>query len=154
MCSNQKLGSLGIHEKPLQKKATKSGWRDVSNSSIATTTECGITIQSYCVLWYNYSMKYLDDWKNYSHLKISPAILWEYDLSRFDWQKMSRVVVLRVIQYGNKDDWYAMLNLYGGKKKVTEIIRQIKNIPARDANYTAIVLEMDKKELSCYTPRV
>jgi len=120
----------------------------------ATTTECGITIQSYCVLWYNYSMKYLDDWKNYSHLKISPAILWEYDLSRFDWQKMSRVVVLRVIQYGNKDDWYAMLNLYGGKKKVTEIIRQIKNIPVRDANYTAIVLEMDKKELSCYTPRV
>lgn len=99
-------------------------------------------------------MKYLDDWKNYSHLKISPTILWEYDLARFDWQKMCRIVVLRVLQYGTKDDWYAMLNLYGGKENVADIVRQVKNIPTRDANYAAIILEIDKKELSCCTPRV
>lgn len=116
--------------------------------------ECSITIQSYCVLWYTLSMKYLDDWKNYSHLKISPTILWEYDLARFDWQKMCRIVVLRVLQYGTKDDWYAMLNLYGGKENVADIVRQVKNIPTRDANYAAIILEIDKKELSCCTPRV
>jgi len=99
-------------------------------------------------------MKYLDDWKNYSHLRISPAILWEYDLARFDWEKMCKTVVLRVIQYGTKDDWYAMLNLYGGKKQVADIMRHIKHIPARDASYAAIVLEIDKKELSCCTQRV
>jgi len=99
-------------------------------------------------------MKYLDDWKDHSHLKISPTILWEYDLSRFDWQKMCRIVVLRVLQYGTKEDWYAMLNLYSGKKKVADIVRQIRNILIRDACYAAIVLEVDKKELSCFTPRV
>ena len=63
-------------------------------------------------------------------------------------------VSFRVLQYGTKDDWYEMLNLYGGKKKVADIVRQIKNIPIRDACYAAIVLEVDKKELSCFTPRV
>jgi hypothetical protein len=52
------------------------------------------------------------------------------------------------------DHWYAMLNLYGGKKKVANIMRHIKHIPARDAFYAAIVLEIDKKELSCCAPRV
>ena len=45
---------------------------------------------------------------------ISPSLLWEYDLSHFDWWKSRKIVVQRVIERGWLKDFYAAFNLYGG----------------------------------------
>ena len=34
-----------------------------------------------------------DDWKDKSPLKISSTLLWDYDLSTFDWEKGKLIVV-------------------------------------------------------------
>lgn len=41
------------------------------------------------------------DWEQKSKdAKVSESLLWEYDLSRFDWYDMRTVVVPRVIERG------------------------------------------------------
>ena len=54
-----------------------------------------------------------DNYKLHTDTVIRPSLLWEYDLSRFDWMKMRNVVVQSVLERGRMDDYYAMLNLYG-----------------------------------------
>ena len=39
-----------------------------------------------------------DDWKDKSPLKISSTLLWDYDLSTFDWEKGKLIVVQRIVE--------------------------------------------------------
>ena len=54
-----------------------------------------------------------DDYRQHTDTVIRPSLLWEYDMSCFDWMKMRNVLVQRVLERGHMDDYYAMLNLYG-----------------------------------------
>ena len=55
-----------------------------------------------------------DDWKDKSPLKISSTLLWDYDLSTFDWEKGKLIVVQRIVERGWDNDFYAAIQLYGG----------------------------------------
>jgi hypothetical protein len=39
------------------------------------------------------------------HLEFSPHLLWEYDLTTFDYDKSKAIIIERVIQRGNLKDW-------------------------------------------------
>ena len=56
---------------------------------------------------------YFDDFKKFPHATLNPQLLWEYNLSGFDYSKMRNVVVQRVIERGWPQDWYFILNKYG-----------------------------------------
>ena len=44
-------------------------------------------------------MTIFDEYKTYTgEVSISPSLLWEYDLSCFDWWKSRKIVVQRVIE--------------------------------------------------------
>ena len=58
-------------------------------------------------------MTLFDEYKEYpGDVTISPSLLWEYDLSHFDWWKSRKIVVQRVIERGWLKDFYAAFNLY------------------------------------------
>ena len=100
-------------------------------------------------------MTIFDDYKNYDgHLSISPTLLWEYDLSHFDWQKSKKIVVQRVIERGWLKDFYAAFNLYGGINGFREIIKEIPSLSARDINFVCIAFNLKKEELKCYTRKL
>ena len=46
--------------------------------------------------------------------QVSKTLLWDYDLSSFDWQKYRAEVVKRVVELGRLSDFYAIFDLYGG----------------------------------------
>ena len=68
---------------------------------------------------------FFEDYKTHKLESVSPSLLWEYDLSSkdWDWDKMSKIVVQRVIEQGRKEDYYAMLQMYGGFEGVKKIIK-------------------------------
>ena len=60
-------------------------------------------------------MTIFDEYKTYTgEVSISPSLLWEYDLSCFDWWKSRKIVVQRIIERGWLKDFYAAFKLYGG----------------------------------------
>lgn len=85
------------------------------------------------------------DWKQKSKgLTVSPSLLWEYDMERFDWQRMRVVVMQRVIERGSDEDMYAALRLYGGFRKVREIVKEIPVLAPIDMNFVCLVFGLKK----------
>lgn len=96
-------------------------------------------------------MTIFDDYQNHRDCRISPSLLWEYDLSDFDWWKSRKVVVQRVIERGWLSDYYAAFGLYGGIGGFREIIREIPTLSPRDMNFVCVMFDLKKEDLRCYT---
>ncbi len=77
-------------------------------------------------------------------------MLWEFDLEKFDWQKMRNEVVQRVLERGRMDDFYAILNLYG-VEGVKAALREIPYMNDKDMNFACVAFDLRKEELKCYT---
>lgn len=97
---------------------------------------------------------FFSDWEQKSKdAKVSESLLWEYDLSRFDWYDMRTVVVQRVIERGWLNDFYAAIKLYGGLDSFREIIKNIPVLSDIDIAFVCNVFNLNKEELKCYTRR-
>ena len=93
-----------------------------------------------------------DDYKIIPKQKVSPTILWEYDLNSptWDWQEMATTVVQRVIQYGLTNDYYAILQMYGGYEGCGEILKHITSLSPKDLNWACILFNVKKEDTLCY----
>ena len=43
---------------------------------------------------------------------INPTLLWEYDLETFNYVKSYKIVIKRVLQRGNLNEWLEVVQLY------------------------------------------
>lgn len=84
-----------------------------------------------------------------THPDISPHLLWEYDLSQFDWDAMKVLVVQRVVQLGWPKDWEAMIKYYG-YNGVREAIKRVPYLYPKDITYVCAVFDLQPEELLCY----
>ena len=92
-----------------------------------------------------------DDWEEQSTGKeVYEHLFWEYDMSDFDWEKMKKLVVQRIIERGGMDDFYAAIRIYGGIKNFKDIIREIRYLSERDIAFVCTVFDLNKEELLCY----
>lgn len=96
---------------------------------------------------------FFSDYTEHQDAKIRPTLLWEYDLSDFNWQKMRTIVVQRVIERGRPDDFYGMLNLYG-YEGVRNAIKDIPVMSNKDMSFVCIIFDLKKEELKCYTQKL
>jgi len=95
---------------------------------------------------------YLEDYKKHPDAKINPALLWEYNLSDFDFQQMRNVVVQRVIERGWPNDWWAALNLYG-EKGVKGTIKSIPYLNDKDMHFVSRAFEIPLSKMKCYVKK-
>lgn len=89
------------------------------------------------------------DYKYHTDSTFRPSLLWDYDMSAFDWQAMRNVVVQRVLERGRKDDYYAALNMYG-IDGVREALRNVPYMNAKDMNFACHAFNLKKEDLKCY----
>jgi hypothetical protein len=92
---------------------------------------------------------FFDDYKEHTDAKLNPGLLWEYNLSEFDFRKMRTIVAQRVVERGWPDDWYAALNLYGlnGMKKAIIAIPYLND---KDMHFVSCVFQIPLSKLKCY----
>lgn len=95
---------------------------------------------------------YFSDYKYHLLAALRPSLLWEYDLTGFDYQDMRSIVVQRVIERGWPDDFFAILNLYG-EQGVAETIRNIPTLNRVDMNFVHVVFDLPPTELRSYARR-
>ena len=82
---------------------------------------------------------------------INPSLLWEYDMSTFDWQRSKALVAQRVVELGWPEDFYGAFDLYGGFEGFREIIKSIPHLSDIDINFVCHYFNLQKEELLCYT---
>ena len=70
---------------------------------------------------------------------INPALLWEYDLTTFNYEKSYKIVIERVLQRGNLDEWREMVSLYS-KEQILEVIDWSAQLDERDKIFSKFFL--------------
>jgi len=84
------------------------------------------------------------------HTGIRGHLLWEFNPDGFDYGKGMPIVVERVVQRGNTDDWLSVFNLYG-VDAVREQIKQIPYLNEVDMNFVGVVFDIPPAEMRCCT---
>lgn len=92
---------------------------------------------------------YFDNFKQHADAQLNTSLLWEYDMSDFDFLDMKSIVIQRVIERGWPDDWYAMLNKYG-VELVVETIKTLPYLNDKDMNFVKIIFDIPLTEMQCY----
>jgi hypothetical protein len=72
-------------------------------------------------------------------LNIRPHLLWEYNFATFDFQNGAAIVVERVINRGNMEDWKALTAHYS-KEKIIELANLSKQLSERDERFAALFI--------------
>ena len=70
---------------------------------------------------------------------INPALLWEYDLETFNYEKSYKIVIERVLERGNLDEWREMMKLYSNDQ-VLETIEWSAQLDKRDKEFSKFFL--------------
>lgn len=84
------------------------------------------------------------------HTSIRQHLLWEFK-HPFDYDKGMAIVVERVVQRGNMDDWLTIFNLYG-YDAVREQIKRIPYLDKKDMNFVHKIFEIPLTEMESYKP--
>ena len=73
---------------------------------------------------------------------INPALLWEYDLETFNYDKSYKIVIERVIQRGNLKEWREMVRYYS-KEKIMATIEWSVQLDKRDKEFSKLFLSSE-----------
>lgn len=92
---------------------------------------------------------YFDDYKNFKDAVLNPKLLWEFNLSKFDFMEMRNVVVQRVIERGWPNDWYFILNYYG-IEDVKTAIKNIAYLNEKDMNFVSHQFDIPLTTMQCF----
>lgn len=71
---------------------------------------------------------------------INTALLWEYDLDTFNYDKSYKIVIERVLQLGNLEEWKNMVNYYTNAK-ILETIEWSAQLDKRDKDFSKFFLK-------------
>jgi len=74
------------------------------------------------------------------HLEFSPHLLWEYDLTTFDYDTSKAIIIERVIQRGNLKDWQIAIEIYG-KDAFLQVVEDSNQLSDRDRNFTKLIID-------------
>ena len=74
--------------------------------------------------------------------KIPKTLLWEYNLDTFDFDKSYKIVIERVLQRGNLDDWKQIVAYYSNQQ-ILETIDWSAQLEERDKNFSKMFLKSD-----------
>lgn len=70
---------------------------------------------------------------------INSALLWEYDLDTFNYEKSYKIVIERVLERGNLAEWREMVGLFT-KEQILETIEWSAQLEQRDKEFSKFFL--------------
>ena len=70
---------------------------------------------------------------------INTALLWEYDLDTFNYDKSFKIVIERVLQMGNLEEWRNMVNYYS-REQILATIEWSAQLDNRDKDFSKFFL--------------
>jgi hypothetical protein len=73
---------------------------------------------------------------------INTALLWEYDLETFNYDKSYKIVIERVLERGNLEEWREMVRLYK-REQILETIEWSAQLDKRDKDFSKLFLTSD-----------
>ena len=69
-------------------------------------------------------------------------LLWEYDLETFNYDRSYKIVIERVLELGNLEEWREIIHYYG-EQKIKETIEWSAQLDKRGKDFARFFLKSD-----------
>ena len=73
---------------------------------------------------------------------INTQLLWEYDLETFNYMRSYKIVIERVLQMGNLEEWREMISYYSSEQ-ILDSIEWSAQLDKRDKEFAKFFLKSD-----------
>jgi len=80
---------------------------------------------------------------------LSPHLFWDVDQSRVDVKKHLPLIIGRVMQYGQIDDWKT-IQKYVGLDTIAEVAKEIRSLDERSMHFIANLTDTPIEDFLCY----
>lgn len=78
--------------------------------------------------------------------KIRTHLLWEYGMENFDYNNSANILIERVIERGNMEEWREIIKYYG-REKILEVAHHSQQLDQKHKNFTKIYVYSDYNAL-------
>ena len=85
--------------------------------------------------------------------RLNPALLWDYDFKSIDFKKTRRLVVTRILQMGEMEDWMFGFDTYGPDGMAESVKNEVTDLLPKDLNFACIMFGLKKEDTKCYKHR-
>ncbi|PKP46265.1 MAG: hypothetical protein CVT94_15315 [Bacteroidetes bacterium HGW-Bacteroidetes-11] len=82
--------------------------------------------------------------------QLNKAYFWDVDILKMDEEKSKRLVIERVMNYGNLHE-IMLVKKYYGIKEVKSILCKLNYIDPKTLNFVSLLFHVPKKKFRCYT---
>lgn len=86
------------------------------------------------------------------HLKIRKELFWDIDPEKIDENTNKRLIIERVLNLGDIDEFLSLVHFYDRKILLNEIAK-IAYLDPKTLNFVVSYFGMNKKDLKCFTKK-
>ena len=80
----------------------------------------------------------------------SSHLFWDVDRSTLDLQRSKKLIVERVLEYGQMKDWEILQEVYG-LEEIKKVAVNIRSLDEVTLSFLCSLFGMDKSDFRCYT---
>lgn len=73
---------------------------------------------------------------------IPPRLLWEFDYENFDFKRSYKIVIERILERGNLENWREMIKFYS-KSQILETIDWSSQMEEKDKRFSRLFINSD-----------
>jgi hypothetical protein len=85
--------------------------------------------------------------------KLNQTLFWDVNFEKLDIDKYWPSVVVRILEYGDWEQWQAARRYYGDKK-IIEAVTSVKWLTEKAWIFCSAVYNIPKENFKCYTTRL
>jgi len=82
--------------------------------------------------------------------KLNNTYFWDIDPLQLDANKSKRLIIERVMNYGNMDEIRLIKKFYG-EKEIADTLSKINYIDPKTLNFISVLFQIPKTKFKCYT---
>lgn len=87
-----------------------------------------------------------------NNLKFDRALFWDIDPITLDFEKHSKFIIRRFLQYGSFNDWKNLKKFYN-LNKIISTAKTIKDLDKKTASFLSVIGDVPKEDFICYTTK-
>lgn len=84
--------------------------------------------------------------------QLNKAYFWDVDIAKMDEEKSKRLIIERVMNYGNLSEIRLVKSFYG-LKEVKSTLCQLNYIDPKTLNFISLLFDVPKTKFKCYTKK-
>ena len=83
---------------------------------------------------------------------LSNYLFWDTDKSKLDWDRNSKFIIHRVLEYGQLNDWLLIQKKYG-ILKIVDNVKKMRSLEVKALSFVATISKTPIETFKCYTYR-